>query len=139
METTQEERDAREAQLNDVISIVNWLKCNPEIPLPMALSGTLQIFAWDSKEEAAQMARAMGSFEKSFDANWFRITKSFGSLKLQGLFTRSNVCERIVVGTKEVETEEADPVAVAAIPKVKVRKTVEIVEWVCSDSLLGTA
>ena len=35
------------------------------------------------------------------------------------------MCERVVVGTREVEVEEADPAAVAALPKVK--RTVTVV------------
>lgn len=136
---TQEQIDARESALNDATRLIKWLKDNPEIPVPSEFSGTLHIFEWNSKDEAAQMAKAMGTCEKSYDDSLFRLVKSFGSLKLEGVFTRQSVCERVVVGSKEIESEEADPVAVAALPRVKVKKTVEIVEWRCPETLLGAS
>jgi hypothetical protein len=48
---------------------------------------------------------------------------------------RAEVCERVVVGTEEVEEEVPDPEALAAVPRVKVTKTVEQVKWVCSPLL----
>jgi hypothetical protein len=45
------------------------------------------------------------------------------------------VCERVVVATREVEMEEPDPVAVAALPKVTRTVTVEDVEWKCAPLL----
>jgi len=56
---------------------------------------------------------------------------------LHGDDHRAQVCERVVVGTREVEVEEADPAAVAALPKVKHVKVIEDVEWVCSPALLA--
>lgn len=130
---TQEQIDEREAVLNDLITVVDWLRVHPEIPLPNI--ETLTIYAWDSKERAAQLAKAMGTCDKSSDETFFRLTKSFGSVKLAGVFSRQSVCERVVVGTKEIESEEADPVAVAALPKVKVKKQVDIVRWECPKLL----
>jgi len=130
--------DTRDEQLNDVLSLIGWLKDHPVIPLPVGFSDSFQIYAWDTKDEAAQMAKAMGTCEKSYDDTFFRLIKKFGTVTLVGVFSRQQVCERVVVGTKEVEVEEADPVAVAAIPKVKVKKQIEIVEWKCPENLLGS-
>lgn len=44
---------------------------------------------------------------------------------------RDEVCERVVVGTREVTEEVPDPEALAAVPTVSVTKTVEDVEWKC--------
>lgn len=132
-EQIQEQRDEREAKLNDLIKVASWLKEHVDVPLPAF--ETLSIYQWDSKEEATKLAKTFGTCEKSADESFFRLTKSFGTVILQGVFSRAGVCERVVVGTKEIETEEADPVAVAAIPKVKVKKQVEVVEWKCPDLL----
>lgn len=51
---------------------------------------------------------------------------------------REEVCERIVVGTRDVTEEVPDPDALAAVPTVTVTKTVEDVEWRCT-SLLSEA
>jgi len=49
------------------------------------------------------------------------------------------VCERVVVRTEEIESEEVDPAALAALPKVTVRKQVDVVEWRCPELLNGEA
>lgn len=50
-----------------------------------------------------------------------------------------NVCERVVVATEEIESEERDPGLIAAalkeIPYTKVIKMVEKVEWKCPTLL----
>ena len=55
--------DNREASLNDAISAIEWLRANPDIPLPGNLM-EFQIYSWDSKEEASALARAFGTAEE---------------------------------------------------------------------------
>lgn len=50
---------------------------------------------------------------------------------------RENVCQRIVVAREEIEVEEADPAALAALPKVKRTTVREKVEWRCPGALLA--
>lgn len=62
----------------------------------------------------------------------------FGPVYLSVYAPRGEVCERVVVGTREVTEEVPDPDALAAVPRVTVTKTVEDVQWVCKP-LLGDA
>jgi hypothetical protein len=52
---------------------------------------------------------------------------------------RDEVCERVVVSTQEIEEEVPDPelaeAALANVPTVKTKRTIEEVEWKCVDSL----
>ena len=48
---------------------------------------------------------------------------------------REEICERVVTGTREVTEEVPDPEQVAAVPKVTVTRTEEIVEWKCRPIL----
>lgn len=59
-EQTQRQRDERETMLNDALRVIEWLKDHPETPLPPS-PGEFNIYAWDSKEEAAKMAKLMGT------------------------------------------------------------------------------
>jgi hypothetical protein len=69
---------------------------------------------------------------KDFDGdNWANVHVKFGAIDIEVYGKRAEVCERVVVGTEEVEEEVPDPEALAAVPKVKVTKTVEQVKWVC--------
>jgi hypothetical protein len=81
--------------------------------------------------------RAGAKISKKYDDAHAGAYLSFGPVRIQAYGTRAQVCERVVVGTREVEEEIPDPEALAAVPKVTVKKTVEDIEWVCSPLLAG--
>lgn len=60
---------------------------------------------------------------------------TWGPVSLEAFATREQVCERVVVGTKEITEEVPDPEALAAVPKVERTRTEEIVEWRCQPLL----
>lgn len=119
--------EARTKTLDDVRELLNWLEAHPEVPIPDELGSEslgLSIYQWDSKEQAQTMARAMGTFEKQFDGDYLRLIKKFGSgVKVRAIFSRSQVCERVVTGTREIPEQ--------VIPA----RTEEISEWKCSSIL----
>lgn len=139
----------RAAYTRGLREIADWLDANPEIQLPYldsTISGkdqpTLNILLgwWSGKDQREQMAtigRAMGKFDKYArpDGDRFAISRVFGSIALTVTADRDEVCERIVVGTREVTEEVPDPEAVAALPKVSVTKVVEDVRWECRSIL----
>lgn len=96
----------------------------------------------DSREQIATLARAGmragAKVDKHQDDNYAGVNISFGSVGLHVYADRDEVCERIVVGTKEVTEEVPDPEALAAVPKVTVTKVVEEVEWRCGSLLSPT-
>lgn len=58
-----------------------------------------------------------------------------GRVRLHVSVDREEICERIVIGTREVTEEVPDPEKLAAVPKVTVTKTVEEVTWRCHPIL----
>lgn len=71
-------------------------------------------------------------------ANLFGVALTVGVIKMTVYGDRNEVCERVVVGTREVTEEAPDPAAVAALPTTTVTRVEEIVEWRCG-SLLADA
>lgn len=124
------EQEQRQRSISDVRDFLAWLESHPEIPLPyeFGAGGRIGIYAWNTKDEARIMARAMGTFEKKADENFLELKKKFGSLIVAAVFSRNQVCKRVVVGTKEIP-EEVVP------EKVTPAHTVEIVEWQCPSLL----
>jgi hypothetical protein len=138
--------DPREAYIDGLRQIADFLAAHPEVPLPYLDStahtggrhqSTLSIYLWD-RDTMATVARAMGQATKSTheSTRQFYLTRRFAGIDLVASVPRNEVCQRIVVGTSEVEVEEPDPAAVAALPKVKRTEVVEQVEWRCMP-LLG--
>ena len=140
----------RAAYIDGLRQIADWLEQHPDVPLPylgFAGSTKLQaqnvpavpIYVWDDqRQRMAAIARAMGGAEKDAAGDRFRLTRHFAGIAVVASAERDQVCERIVVGTREVTEEVPDPEALAAVPKVTVTKTVEDVEWRCG-SLLAPA
>lgn len=68
---------------------------------------------------------------KSGSDQWFTAKLMWGPVKLHINARRDEVCERVVVDTREIVEEIPDPEAVAKLPRVKQTRVEEIVEWKC--------
>lgn len=78
-----------------------------------------------------RVAKSVGlPISKSYDESWGKVVIDFGGFALQVYADRDQVCERVVVGTREVTREVPDPVALA-IPTTTVTEVVEDVRWEC--------
>jgi hypothetical protein len=78
-----------------------------------------------TRQEMRKLAKALAPCEKDYSNHSFNLKRKFGKYVSVTLNTsRENVCERKVVGTKEIEAQ--------IIPA----RTEEIVEWECRDSIL---
>jgi hypothetical protein len=84
----------------------------------------------------ASTAKAFGKCEKSCDEKYTAISKRFGRMVSVELFAlRSEVCQRVVLGTR-VEPSVVIPATRAArIPE----SVVEIVGWICDPLLVHSA
>lgn len=82
-------------------------------------------------------AKAAGARVEKQYGEYGKVLLHFGPIYLQVYASREDVCERVVVGTREVEVEEPDPEALAAVPTVKRTEIVEVVEWQCHPILAG--
>lgn len=122
--------------------IADFLTEHPEVPKPYHLMGGEFFIYLHGKEQRATLAtiaKAMGRAEKKVDGDHYLVSRRFAGITLIAQADREEVCERVVVGTREVEVEEPDPAALAAVPKVKRTKVVEDVEWRCTPLLAEPA
>jgi hypothetical protein len=93
----------------------------------------------DSAPRLADIARrgvrAGAKVEKDYDDRWGAVCVHFGPVHLYAYAPRAEVCERVVVGTREVVEEVKDPEALAAVPMITQTRVEEIVEWQCRPIL----
>lgn len=132
----------RRAWLDGMLAVLAHLEANPTIPLPYLFTSVpgrydraLIVYA----QNAQQMATATRGLARGGrvtkrvrdDGERMYVTREFGAIQLAVTVDRSQVCERVVVGTETVTEEVPDPNA----PKVKRPVTREIVEWKCEPIL----
>ena len=131
---TEEQRE----YVDGLRALADFLEAHPDL-IEIHLPATFHVFPGSDKAKFARLALQLGTSEKSVDSSWYNVERSFGPHKICVATSRSNVCEKIVVGSETVEIEEADPEVVAALPKTKRTVTVEKTEWLCPESLHALA
>ncbi len=78
-----------------------------------------------AKAVMQRAARALGKAEKRHEGSYFALVRKFGPVKLELTTSREQVCEKVIIGTREV-------------PEVTYpARTEDVCEWLCSDSLLA--
>jgi hypothetical protein len=119
----------------------NWLELN-DVSVHQALDDGTRLTFTNYGGRAAEMAETVrtlgGEWEKRADdsSELFYLAREVAPSVFYTLVAwRAEVCTRVVTATREVEVEEPDPEAVAALPKVKRTETVEDVEWRCEPLL----
>ena len=100
--------------------IADWYDDHPEMPGATEINITTPR---NTPEVAAGIVRALGSCSKDFSKDVVAIARDFGGCTLRFVLWRSAVCERRVVGTREVP-ERVTPAHVE-----------EIIEWDCHPIL----
>jgi hypothetical protein len=122
--------------------LADVLEQHPEVQQPYTGSGSPVLIIPNTpdeqREQLAAWARVLPG-KKTKDAHdngQYTLDGAFAGLKVKVICRRSDVCERIVVGTHEVTRSVPDPAV--DVPYVEVTETVEIVEWHCSP-VLGAA
>ncbi len=123
--------------------MADFLEQNPEL-IDMIGTQTFYMFHYTADvKDFARKALMLGNFEKSSDSVFFNVDRYFGPVRLQLTARHELICEKVVIDSQEVETEELDPelvrIALADIPKVKVVTTVERTAWKCPPSLVEAA
>lgn len=103
-------------------AIADWYEQHPEVA-PPRWPEVQDSSCADDKETAVRIAEALKPCIKAYDSSLFKLERLFGPVKLRFLFWRSAVCERRVVGTKEVP-EITTPAYIQ-----------EITEWDCHPLL----
>jgi len=107
--------------------VADWYEAHPEAPLPHQEAFDVRLYGVHSKEDAANLIRLFGTCAKDWSASFLCVVKLLPSgAKITGVFDRSRVCTRKVVGTRIVPKQ------------VTAEHIQEIVEWNC-DPLLKEA
>lgn len=132
--------DKRAAYVKGLRALADILEAHPELELPYSGSkdSPLSFIPYGSanRTQAGLFARLIpGTVAKQPRGEAVDLIGSVHGLHVCLIATRDEVCERIVVGTREVEIEEPDPVALAKVPTVKRTEVVEDVEWRCGSIL----
>jgi hypothetical protein len=132
--------DEQRANIDGLRDLVDWYEQHPEyMPSGQQFLFYVSMYDGDVREQMAAAARALGTADKNSGGDYFRLVRRFGPVELCIYADRDRVCERRVVGVETVDSP--DPVAVkeaiAALPTAP--REVEIVEWVCPDSILRGA
>jgi len=114
--------------------LADWIEANPEMPRP---GGTLTCYSLNSREEAAACLKALTPCKKDYTESNFYLSREFGPVKLTFMFYRTAVCQRRIVGQRQVGTQ----VIPARITPEEVipAHTEDIVEWDCGEPLLAAA
>lgn len=96
-----------------------------DVPIPSVFR--LDAFL-ETKAEIIEVARKLGTVQKGVPTdNWFFLTKKFGNIQIDWNVARKEVCERVVVGQREVP-ERLIPASLE-----------DVVEWRCDPILGGEA
>ncbi len=123
-ELTEQEYEAqkRAERLDSMDMLLDFLRNNPVIPLPRW--GYVSSYNWEN-DNLKDVVKAMSPCDKEVTESFFKLATRIGDIEFSTNFNRDDVCEKKVIGTREVAevTYEAH--------------TVDIVEWTCPDSLLG--
>jgi hypothetical protein len=91
---------------------------------------TAYIFTYSS-DEFNKAISMIGGFDKHVDDNSMQAVKMFGKIKLMVHVNREKMCQKIVTGTKQVETTR-DVYPDDVVPETVTEMVdVDITEWSC--------
>ena len=118
---------------NSLRQVADFYDQHPEVPLPADMR--LQFFGAHTPEKLAVIARAFGQAEKEHDKehNLFYLRRQFGVIAVEAITSLSNVCRRVVTGTREIPEQIIPARSEEIIPA----HTEEIVDWDCGSVLAG--
>jgi hypothetical protein len=120
-----DERTPRQKWIDSLRDFASWLEYHPDLAVP----STLKLYVFPTIEEMEMYAREMGKCRKSADESYFNLTKDFlPSVQYEPTWYRNQVCERVVVGQKEVTEDIVEVVGQRTVTK-------DVVEWKCPKVL----
>lgn len=83
------------------------------------------INTFPNKQDAPIIIKVLGRSDKKYFGDFVVLTKSLGSMSLNFLFDKREVCERIVIGIKDIPE------------KIIPAHEEDVVEWKCGPLLDG--
>ncbi|NUR80753.1 MAG: hypothetical protein HOQ21_09955 [Dermatophilaceae bacterium] len=137
-----------DAMAAGLMQLATFVRTHPEFHRDLRYSAIGRINAplsgaRETADHLATWARAAKAAKANVTKNatddFFGIQVTFGPIAVHVYAPREEVCERVVVGTREVTEEVPDPELLAAVPTTTVTRTEEIVEWECRPLLAAEA
>lgn len=122
----------RAAYITGLRRLADLLDQHPDMPLPY---GDIQ---WqpNDRNEFAILARLLpGPHRKDASDAIFTLSGRVSGVTWRAYRWRDEVCERVVVDTREVTKTVPDPAV--DVPTVEITETQEVVEWRCPPLLAG--
>lgn len=134
--------DPRAEFIAGLRAFADLLEQNPDLRLPYHGASTEMLifptYGGDQRAELARWARLLpGLKQKRAHGDKFDLAANLRGLKLLICCDRDQVCEKRVIGVETVTETVPDPDALASVPLVERTTEREIVEWVCSPSILA--
>ncbi|MGH8876937.1 MAG: hypothetical protein ACRD0P_06305, partial [Stackebrandtia sp.] len=117
--------------------LADILEQTPNLPLPY--SGSAAPLLWiethdNSRERARSFVRAVPSaITKDVRDDRIDLGGFIEGLSVELIANRDDVCERVVIGTREVTKAVPDPAVTA--PTVTITEVEEVIEWRCGSLL----
>lgn len=135
--------DSRAEYIAGLRELANLLEQNPDLRLPYH-GGQAEMLIFPSygrqRAELARWARLLpGLKQKRPKGDNFDLAAQVRGLKLLICCDREEVCEKRVIGTEVITETVPDPEYMASAPLVERETEREIVEWVCTPSILAEA
>ena len=131
----------REGYIDGLRKLADLLEAKPNCPVPYSGSrgNNMLVFA-KTPEQIKAWAKALGNVKKEYgnddDVYNFSLYGTLGTIPIKVLGEREGVCERVVVGSEEIEITEPDPdFERPEVPMITRKVTKEIVEWNCGSLL----
>lgn len=134
---TKTNTDTRAEYIAGLRMLADTLDANPDLELPIygdryAPMAVYLVGDENQRGQLAAWAKALpGRKEKADRDTRLDLKGAFRGLHISVTVEREEVCEKVVLGTREVTEEVPDPNA----PTVTVTKTVEDVKWICRPIL----
>lgn len=115
---------------NDFVALGEYLLSHP-VAADAVGGHVINVYVTNLKA----MAKHVGSCEKKVDDTYFELSKKFGVITVNFFAYRSDVCERVQVGAREIPEQILPAKPEEVIPA----HTEPIYEWKCPESILEEA
>lgn len=120
-----DEQTARRKYTDSLREFAAFLDAHENLQLP----STQTLYVWPTTDEMATYAREMGKCRKSATDSYFNLTRDFlPAVQYEPTWYRKEVCERVVVGQKEVTEDVVEVVGKRTVMQ-------DVVEWKCPKVL----
>lgn len=129
--------DSRREWIDQLRAVADFLETHPDWQIPglgvRVAAVHYEPLHGDAKQFVARHTRMLGTAEKGTRDDYFDVRRAFGPHEVVVVAKRDDICERVVLGTKTVEVKVPPP----GVEMLTETREVEVVEWVCPESILA--